>query len=364
MTLLDDPGHLEAADEAGLLRAVASGAAQVREAGQLSADAGVGELAGEDRPRSVVVCGAGTSALVGDLVAAVAGPACPVPVLSHRGYGLPVWVGAADLVVAVSFSGTTAQTLWALEEAVRRGCRVLVVCAAGSPAEALGRRGRSPVVPVPQVRPAKASLWAVATPVLLAAGALGLLQRDGAGGLVEAAAAALEAVADRCRVDADQVVNPAKTLAASLEGTLPVVWGTSALAGVAARRLAGLLQETARRPALWGELPDVQGQLAVFDAAVSRDLFHDPFEDGPVTAAAPEPHLVLLRDAPEDPRAARLADDLQERVRERGAGVSALQAQGAAPVERLASLVGLAEYTAVYAALASGVDPAAAASVR
>ncbi|MDT7550218.1 MAG: glucose/mannose-6-phosphate isomerase, partial [Actinomycetota bacterium] len=140
--LLDDAGQLDALDPAQMLPAIASGAAQVREAALFAREAGIAALAEDGRPRAVVVCGMGGSGIAGDVLAAVAGPGCPVPVLTHRGYGLPAWVGAADLVVAVSCSGSTEETLSATEEAVRRGCRLLVVAAVDSPLEALGARGR------------------------------------------------------------------------------------------------------------------------------------------------------------------------------------------------------------------------------
>ena len=125
--VLDDVAALEAGDPAGMLRAIASSAAQVRESALLAGEAGVARLAEDGRPRAVVVVGMGGSAIAGDVLAAVAGPALPVPVVVHRDFGLPGWVGPMDLVVAVSCSGETAETLSALEEAVRRGCRLLVV---------------------------------------------------------------------------------------------------------------------------------------------------------------------------------------------------------------------------------------------
>ena len=123
--LLDSPAELEAGDRSGMLRAVASSAAQVREAAALCTEAGLARLREEDRPRAVVVLGMGGSGIAGDVLVAVAGSTCPVPIVSHRGHGLPLWVGAADLVIAVSCSGRTEETLSALEEAVRRGCRLL-----------------------------------------------------------------------------------------------------------------------------------------------------------------------------------------------------------------------------------------------
>jgi glucose/mannose-6-phosphate isomerase len=353
---LDDAAALEAADPGGMLRAVASSAAQVREAAVLSGEAGLARLADEDRPRSVVVCGMGGSGIAGDVLAAVAGPACRVPVLTHRGFGLPTWVGAADLVIAVSCSGSTQETLSALEEAVRRGCRLLVVGAAGSPVEDLAGRGRGLFVPVAQGRQPRASLWSLSVPLLVAADALGLLVA-GPEELVETATV-LEGIAQRCRPDADTLVNPGKSLAVELDGALPVVWGASPLTGTAAYRFACQLNENAGAPATWGVLPEAgHNQVVSFDGPWAgrsdEDLFRDRAED----AERQVLRLVLLREEAELPPVAERADACAVLAAERGVGVSALLAEGLSAPARLASLVGLTDYASTYLALAQGTDP-------
>ena len=121
---LDDVALLETADPSSMLRQVASSAAQVREAARAAADASLDELAAGGRPRAIVVTGMGGSGIAGEVLAAVAGQGCPVQVTTVHDYRLPGWVGAADLVIAVSCSGATEETLSAAEEAVRRGCRL------------------------------------------------------------------------------------------------------------------------------------------------------------------------------------------------------------------------------------------------
>ena len=356
---LDEVTALESGDPAAMLPAIASGAAQVRESALLAAEAGVGSLAEDGRPRAVVVCGMGGSGIAGDVLAAVAGPACPVPVLTHRGYGLPAWVGAADLVVAVSCSGSTEETLSATEEAVRRGSRLLVVGAADSPLEELGARGRGVFVPVTQGRQPRATVWALSTPLVVAAHAMGLLSADP--DVVEATAARLEDVALRCRLDADHFVNPAKLLALELAGSLPVLWGTSPLAGVAAYRLACQLNENAKTPAVWGVLPEVNhNQVVTFDGPFAGslsvdDLFRDRVEDeGPLTMRM---RLVLLRDAHEHPQVTRRTAVTQELAQERGVGVSTLTADGASAFERVAFLIAMGDWATAYLALLEGRDP-------
>jgi glucose/mannose-6-phosphate isomerase len=361
--LLDNAADLEAADPEGMLRAVASSAAQVREAAALCVEADVARLSREDRPRSVVVLGMGGSGIAGDVLTAVAGAGCPVPVVSHRAHGLPLWVGAADLVIAVSCSGRTEETLSGLEEAVRRGCRLLVVGASGSPLEGLASRGRAVFVPVGQGRQPRASVFALSTPLVIAADALGLLscRREE----IEATAVLLEQLAARNRPDADLVVNPGKTLALSLAGTLPVVWGTSPLSGVAAYRFACQLNENAKTPAAWGVLPEAgHNQIVALDgpfagrsavAAQDDDLFRDRGDDDELDAT--QLHLVLLRDAEEHPAVARRATVSRDLARSRGVQVSELVAEGSSAFQRLASLVTLGDWASTYLALAQGFDP-------
>jgi glucose/mannose-6-phosphate isomerase len=359
--LLDDPAQLEAGDPGGMLPAVASAAAQVREAAVLAAEAGVARLTEDGRPRAVVVCGMGGSGIAGDVLAAVAGPSCPVPVVTHRGYGLPAWVGPVDLVVVVSCSGSTEETLSALEEAVRRGCRLMVVGRAGSPVDDLGQRGRAVFVPVTQGRQPRATMWALSTPLVAAAHGLGLLQAPAEA--VEEAATTLEDVADRCRVDAASLVNPAKRLALDLQGRLPVLWGTSPLAGAVAYRFACQLNENAKAPAVWGVLPEANhNQVVAFDGSFAGassaggddDFFRDRGDDEEQEARI---SLVLLRDRDEHPQVARRAEVSAELARERDVPVLQLQAEGTSAFARLASLVGLTDYASTYLALAQGLDP-------
>jgi len=358
---LDESATLEAGDPQNMLRAVASSAAQVRESATLAAEARLDVLAADGRPRAVVVTGMGGSGIAGDVLAAVAGSTCPVPVLTHRGYGLPGWIGPTDLVVAVSCSGSTEETLSATDEAIRRGCRLLVVGGAGSPLAERAVQSRAPFVAVPGGRQPRASLWALSTPVVLAGHALGLLPAPPA--VVEATAVMLEAVSSRCRPTSDSFVNPAKALAQELVGCVPMVWGSSPLAGTVAYRFACQLAENAKLPAAWGVLPEANhNQVVAFDGVfgakraigAQQDLFRDRVED---PDPAPRLRLVLLRDSEEHDQVAARVVASRTLADQRGVGVSELVASGSSAFERLASLVCLIDYATVYLALQQGIDP-------
>src|SRR6516165_9140374 len=281
---LDDAALLEAADPSGMLRQVASAAAQVRAAARAATEADLGGLLADERPRAIVVTGMGGSGIAGEVLAAVAGPGCPVQVTTVHDYRLPGWVGAAHLGI----------------------------------------------LDVPEQ-------------------------------VYESAAAELERVAHLCRPDSEAFVNPAKVLALDLSGTLPMIWGTSPLAGVASARFANQLHENGKYPAIAGVLPEANhNQVVVFDG---------PFVAAPGVAGQdqepPVPlRLVLLRDTHEHPQVARRREESARIAAERGIEVTELAAAGDQPLERLASLVQLIDYASVYLAIANGIDPAPIAAIQ
>ncbi|MBA3523535.1 MAG: RpiR family transcriptional regulator, partial [Geodermatophilaceae bacterium] len=209
------------------------------------------------------------------------------------------------------------------------------------------------------------------TPALLLAERAGLL--DAADGALGAELAdALTAAAHSCRPAADSVVNPAKSLALDLLPALPVMVTNSAIGMLAARRLGDALGRLAGLPAVRGLLPRDLERMAAYcsgpftPSAHERDLFRDRTED---TARAVR--LVMIRDrGTESPAATVALRELLARAEHAGIAVSDLPGRGAhsdvpgggsddggTPLERLAIRSVVADFTAVYLALAQ--DPAA-----
>ncbi|GAA2858031.1 SIS domain-containing protein [Actinoplanes cyaneus] len=369
-SLLNDEKSMLANDPGGMLRATASAGAQVREAAALAAEVDLSMLADEGRPRAVVVAGIGTAGLTGNILSTVAGPRCPVPIIGHRSAGIPGWVGAADVVIAVSASGRSPDALAAAESATQRGARLVAIGNPDSELEAMAERARAPFIGVPRRAPARATLWGLVVPVLFAGRALGLVKVTEAD--IAETATRLDADAERCRPGADSFVNPAKSLALGLAGSVPIVWGSSPLATVAARRFGDTLAANARYPVMAGALGEAgRGRVGLLDgvfgglAEGSRDIFADPdSEDEAVTRL----RLVVLRDGglnPEDdadePVAVeeRRADAIQTLADRRGVRCDVLTAEGGSALERLASLVAVPDFASLYLALAHGLDPMA-----
>jgi glucose/mannose-6-phosphate isomerase len=351
-SVLDSADRLAEADRDGLLRALATAGAQIRESLTLTGEADVAGQLGGVRPRAVLLAADPEAEDAAAVLAALAGdPEAAAPVVRQDGPALPLWATATDAVLAVTQSPTAAVVPALADAAARRGLTVLGVGADESTLHEACGRNRAPFVALPGGRHPGAALWGLLAPLLVAAGELGLLPRTGED-LVRAADV-LDAIAERVRPTSETFSNPAKSLALDLAESAPVLIGTSAPAGAAAGRLAAQLAASGRA-APWGMLPAATtrlGGLLAGRETAADDLFRDRVEDpGPIG-----PRLVLIRDGDEPDHLRALADELVADCSRRGVGVSEVPAdEGAGPVGRVGSLVGLLDFTAAYVGLASG----------
>ncbi|MEU4033052.1 SIS domain-containing protein [Streptomyces collinus] len=372
-SLLDSPEGLGEADRRGLLRGAAEAGARVRTAARHAAEAGVKELKPDGRPRAVLIAGPGAAAThTADLLGTLAGPGSPVIRLAPTGvapaagalrWELPGWAGSVDLLLIATPDGTEPSLSLLAEQAYRRGCSVVAVAPSGTPlAEAVSGGAHGLLVPMAtapydQEEPLAASssgvFWALLTPLLALLDRIGLL--TAAPDALDKVADRLDHIAERCGPAIATYSNPAKTLAAELADSLPVVWTEGTSAGPAGRRFAAALAELAGRPAVVAELPEalaahsalLAGPLAA--SADPDDFFRDRVEEPPALHA----RVVLLRDRPIGGlTAAPAARDL---ALSHDTPISELEPEEGGDLETLAELIAVTDFAAVYLALASGV---------
>jgi glucose/mannose-6-phosphate isomerase len=312
--------------------------------------AGVAALTGRPlvsaaRPDGVVVCGMGGSAIGADVVGACL-PELTVPYHVVRGYELPAWASANTLVVAVSYSGNTEEALSCVGRALPRGCRPVCVASGGRLAE-LAHERDLPLVMVPAGLQPRASLGYLAAPVAAALEAAGVAR-----GFDEQVAEAIEVTRDLAAELAPEVGdddNRAKQIARRMVGRLPLIYGAG-MTVPAARRWKGQLNENAKTPAFFNELPELDhNELA-------------GWETNPALGA--QALLVLLDDPPGDERLRLRMALTGTIVAPRVAGVVRVASRGVLPLARVLSSVCVGDFTSLYLALLYGVDPEPVAAIE
>jgi glucose/mannose-6-phosphate isomerase len=335
---LDDPSAIKAADPGGMLAVVGGLGSQLREGFDLGR--GAAGLPSAEGVGSIAVCGMGGSGVVGDVLKASLADRLSVPVVTVKGYRLPAFCSAEDsLVLAVSYSGDTEETLAAYAQAVAAGCRVVVVSSGGELA-GLAEADGVPHVALPGTVPApRAALG------YLAGAAIGILERTGlvadAGAEVGRASEALEALGAELGPGRQAGVNRAKSLALWLLGRIPLVWGSEGEAEAAALRWKTQFNENAKLPAFSAVLPELDhNDVEGWTGEMGRSF-----------------GLVVLRHGREHPRIApRVAATVQAIA---GSGLESREvlAEGSTSMEIVFSLVMLGDFVSTYLAVLRGVDP-------
>ncbi|MFJ9034512.1 SIS domain-containing protein [Streptomyces sp. NPDC102274] len=403
-SLLDAPDTLAHADRDGLLRGAAEAGARVRTALRHTAEAGIAGLAPEGRPRAVLIAGSGAAATgVADLIAALATNAAPVTRLRPTGvaaaagalrWALPGWAGSVDLLLIATTDGSEPGLALLAEQAYRRGCTVVAVAPRQSPLSEVVDGTHGLMVPMatapngqygqngqyaqngqygrpgepgrsgpaewyePEGTPVAGpgALWALLVPLLALLDRVGLLTAPAE--TLQLVADRLDRTAERCGPAIATYSNPAKTLAAELADSLPLIWTEGPAAAPAGRRFAAVLAELTGRPALAAELPEalpahsalLAGHFAG-GAAEPDDFFRDRVEEPQAWRA----RVVLLRDRPAGGLTA--APAARELALGHDTAISELEPEEGSELEALAELVAVTDFATVYLALA-GAAPA------
>lgn len=299
-----------------------------------------GPLPDHDQIANVLVLGTGAAGWVGDLLSAVAGPFMPVPLVVHKGFAPPSFVDASTLVVAISASGNSPEAVSSATTSVEAGGRLLAVTSGGR-LGALADERATPTVFLPTSEspiPTRARIGALAVPVLRAFEDIGLFP-----GARDWIAAAIDQLLVRRRqlTGGDSL---AGHLAATLHGTMPLVYGGGALGAVAAGRWKAQINQSAKTPAWTGELPDVtHGEIAGWG------------QHGDITRQVLS--LVCLRHDEEPPEVAEQFATVAAWTDEVVAAIHSVTAGGEGTLAQILDLGMVGDAVALSLAERSGIDP-------
>lgn len=100
---------------------------------------------------NIIICGMGGSALPGDILktANLSLKLTKLPIFVHRNYGLPNEANKNSLIVCISYSGNTEETISAFNEAKTKGLKIIVISSGGKLIN-LAKRRKIPFALVPE----------------------------------------------------------------------------------------------------------------------------------------------------------------------------------------------------------------------
>ncbi len=312
--------RIRAADQANMLDRIKELGTQMRDAWGIGKAAQLPPAYAD--VRNITLAGMGGSAIGGDFAAALLADDLKIPMIIHRDYGLPSYVGRDSLVIASSYSGNTEESLSAFGEAQKRGAKVLVLTTGGKLAD-LGRSANYPVVTFSYKAQPRAALGYSLGLVL------GCLVRLG---FVRDLAADIEAaLADL-----------------ALYGRVIFAYGAGVM-GVMARRVKGQWNENAKN---WSAF-DVMSELN-HNAVVGFP--HPPIARDALT-------VLLLRSDRDNPRHKIRFDVTAELLDRAGIPHRTIRFLGQSMLSEVLQMVMFTDYVSFYLALLNGADPSEVKSI-
>jgi glucose/mannose-6-phosphate isomerase len=347
---LDDPKYIKSIDLAGMLGVVESFADQLRGAFAAAESADLKHLAlpgAVGAISSIVTLGMGGSGIGSDVVKSLFEDSLAVPFIVNKGYSLPAFVDAGTLVVAVSYSGETEETLETFEKAVEAGANILVITGGGR-ILARSKELDLPMMIVPAGLQPRAAIGYLGFGLAALLNRIGCVDID-SGDFLEAVESA-EKTAAACGGTVSSEENPAKQLAAAITGRMPVIYGSEGITAAAALRWKSQINENSKTPAFWNIFPELNHNEIVGWQELG-DLTKNFF-------------LIILRDSGERDRVAKRIEITVPLIENNLGAFAEAYSAGSSKMARLVSLVCFGDFVSVYLALISGVDPTPVESIR
>jgi len=290
----------------------------------------------------IAVLGMGGSAIGGDLVRAYLADELAVPMTVVRDYHLPRFISARTLAIASSYSGNTEETLSAVREAHARRCKIIALSSGGE----LGRLATEhgwPWVKLPGGFPPRAALGYSFSTLYSALAQTGLVPQP---------AQTLRGLAmfltDRTTLFKPETPlrdNRAKRLAARVQGKIAAIYGAAGPMAIAALRWKGQICENAENLAMTGEAPEFN---------------HNEVVGWGLPEGSSGSLMAIFLQSPDDhPRISRRFAIVQSLFERKKTTVEVITAEGENRLQRLFSVIQLADWVSFYLAILNGRDPTA-----
>lgn len=339
MSILDDLEKLSKLDKQDMLGVVEKFTGQLVEAKSIAGSSRISSLKSGDF-KGIAILGMGGSGFTGDIIKSLIIEIINIPVINLKGYNIPSYINRDWLVIAVSYSGNTEETISALMQAIRKNCHILCISSGGK-VEEIARQGKYSYATVPGgFQPRGASGYLILTTYLL-------LQRIGIIDIAEEEIdEALELLVKKSvEYSRDTVTeeNFAKKLAFELINYFPVIYGMEGYLSAVAYRWKCQINENAKCPCFWNEFPELNHNETVgwYNLKDITERFI----------------LLIFNDRESSDRLKVRTKTTRELVKENFGKVIEIPVEGRSKLARALSTIFLGDMMSVYLAFLYGTDP-------
>jgi glucose/mannose-6-phosphate isomerase len=295
--------------------------------------------------KNILIAGMGGSAVGGLLIRDWLKFSCRTPITVLRDYTLPNFVDEDSLILAVSYSGNTEETISAVKEGLERKTTIITFCSGGE-LEQIAEDNDLTLFSFPKGYQPRAAMPYQFFTIAVVLNKLGLI-----GESWDEVEEAIKVVANlRKELQPGALVkdNPSKRLALEVRDYIPLIYGSSIHEAVA-YRYNTQFNENGKSPAGTSFFPEAFHN-SVMAGEGRRELLR---------------HLcaLIIRDPLEKPQMAAKIDKFIRILETRFAKVVEVESRGEGRLARILSAMYIGDYTSIYLGLLYGKDPSTTDSI-
>jgi glucose/mannose-6-phosphate isomerase len=338
--ILDDVGQIRAADPQNMYNRIFDLPEHMAKALKL---AEVWKIQPEDFAdvRNVVVIGMGGSAIAGEMVRSYLSGKLLIPFQICRDYTLPEYVDDETLVIASSYSGNTEETLSALDDALARKALIVAITTGGM-MEDVAKINDIPIMNLPTGLQPRAALGYSFVPTLMFFDKIGMISSTAEE--IAHMVQKLEKLREKYIEDNPTLSNPAKRLAGTIFGKIPIIYSGPSLTDAVALRWKGQISENGKNLAFANQFPEMNhNELVGWSKTV------EAYRDNLI--------VIFLRDVDDHPKVRRRMNIVKDVIEKLKVQVVDLHSMGETKLERMFSLVQMGDFISYYLAVLNEVDP-------
>lgn len=284
---------------------------------------------------NIVISGLGGSAISGDIIVDWTWEKSSIPIIVNRDYKLPRFAGEKTVVIAVSYSGNTFETLNQFYEAYKRKCILFSVSSGGKLMKA-SEKLKVPFLKVKENIPPRAALPCLLPAVTYISSMFehSILISD-----LETAANKMDEVKKELEFNRKIEDNLAKKMALNIIGKYPVIYAFANMGSVA-RRIKTQINENSKISAKFDFLPEV---------------CHNEIEG--VFFPVKE-NICFLFIEPQEKIEKIVSEEFKKVLKENGfINIYDIPAKGETKIEKILTSIYFGDFLSFYLSLARYVDP-------
>jgi glucose/mannose-6-phosphate isomerase len=333
-SVLDDTIEMKRIDRSNMLSFCVDAAKHYREAAKNAEKISLSY----SKPDNIIVAGMGGSAIGGELLKDWTREKLQVPIEVSRAYSLPAYANKKSLVLIVSYSGETEETLSTFLDAAKRKCMIFCVSSDGSLLE-FAEKLSLPYLRVPSGMPPRAALPYLFVPLLQSLEKLNLVPSVSED--LSEATKILGRVSSENAPQKPIKDNFAKRLASEINGAVPVIYGFGVYRSVA-QRFKQQFNENSKVPSKWEFFSELNhNEIVGWENAGNL---------------AKNFSTLFIRDENE-PVEIRKRIETTKTLMPSDSKTFEVWSQGKSALAKMLTTICIGDFTSVYLAILRGVDP-------